>query len=291
MSDYRSPSDCGVGSPVSTTAGPKAVQAGSVPQVATAFLSVFAARDRVTGLRGRTTPGSSLPKNWGVARQKRISLTPVSLAVIRASINRHHPSFSPQGGSCGAQSLQGSRDCPAGGSQRGDGRPRASQPPGRQGRNPRRSRASDHRPGQTALPTAVGGAKVPLRCRDAAPPRFSGAFREAVEAELPSLAPAVVRTRFHFRETGSVPAMVEVLDKLVTRPSQGVIVKLPTPSRSPTPSTGLPRRGSRSSPTPPTCRAAVGSDTSVSRTGRPVRPPRTCSSNGCATPRQVCWSR
>lgn len=60
-----------------------------------------------------------------------------------------------------------------------------------------------------------------------APSRFSEAFREAVEAELPSLAPAVVRTRFHFRETGSVPAMVESLDALVKRPSQGVVVKAP----------------------------------------------------------------
>ncbi|MFC9556698.1 LacI family DNA-binding transcriptional regulator [Rhodococcus sp. NPDC056960] len=60
-----------------------------------------------------------------------------------------------------------------------------------------------------------------------APSRFSGAFQEAVEAELPSLAPAVVRTRFHFRETGSVSAMVEVLDKLAKRPSHGVIVKAP----------------------------------------------------------------
>ena len=31
-----------------------------------------------------------------------------------------------------------------------------------------------------------------------APQRFSSAFREAVEAELPALPPAVVRSRFHF---------------------------------------------------------------------------------------------
>jgi LacI family transcriptional regulator len=60
-----------------------------------------------------------------------------------------------------------------------------------------------------------------------APQRFSSAFREAVEAELPALAPAVVRSRFHFRETGSVPAMVETLDKIRTRGSHGVIVKAP----------------------------------------------------------------
>ena len=60
-----------------------------------------------------------------------------------------------------------------------------------------------------------------------APQRFSNAFQEAVEAELPALAPAVVRSRFHFRETGSVPAMVETLDRIRTRGSHGVIVKAP----------------------------------------------------------------
>ena len=60
-----------------------------------------------------------------------------------------------------------------------------------------------------------------------APQRFSSAFQEAVEAELPALAPAVVRSRFHFRETGSVPAMVETLDKIGARGSHGVIVKAP----------------------------------------------------------------
>jgi LacI family transcriptional regulator len=60
-----------------------------------------------------------------------------------------------------------------------------------------------------------------------APQRFSSAFQQAVEAELPALAPAVVRSRFHFRETGSVPAMVETLDKIRTRGSHGVIVKAP----------------------------------------------------------------
>lgn len=34
------------------------------------------------------------------------------------------------------------------------------------------------------------------------PERFSTAVREALEAELPSLHPAAVRSRFHFRETG-----------------------------------------------------------------------------------------
>ena len=46
------------------------------------------------------------------------------------------------------------------------------------------------------------------------PDRFSTAVREALEAELPSLHPAVVRSRFHFRETGSASEMVGALDRI-----------------------------------------------------------------------------
>ena len=60
-----------------------------------------------------------------------------------------------------------------------------------------------------------------------APQRFSRAFRAAVEAKLPALASAVLRCRFHFRETGSVPATVETLDKVGARGSHGVIAKAP----------------------------------------------------------------
>lgn len=59
------------------------------------------------------------------------------------------------------------------------------------------------------------------------PDRFSTAVREALEAELPSLHPAVVRSRFHFRETGSATEMVRVLDRIGRRGSQGVILKAP----------------------------------------------------------------
>jgi LacI family transcriptional regulator len=58
-----------------------------------------------------------------------------------------------------------------------------------------------------------------------APQRFSNAFQQAVEAELPALSPAVVRSRFHFRETGSAPEMVDTLDKIRVRGSHGVILK------------------------------------------------------------------
>ena len=60
-----------------------------------------------------------------------------------------------------------------------------------------------------------------------APERFSSAVRDALEAELPSLRPAAVRCRFHFRETCPTEALVAMLDRIRTRGSQGVILKAP----------------------------------------------------------------
>ncbi|MFF3914001.1 LacI family DNA-binding transcriptional regulator [Streptomyces sp. NPDC001852] len=60
-----------------------------------------------------------------------------------------------------------------------------------------------------------------------APERFSTAVRAALEAELPSLHPAVVRSRFHFRETGPAAEQVGTLDRIARRGSQGVILKAP----------------------------------------------------------------
>ncbi|MDX6349326.1 MAG: LacI family transcriptional regulator [Streptomyces sp.] len=61
-----------------------------------------------------------------------------------------------------------------------------------------------------------------------APDRFSSAVQGALEAELPALHPAVVRSRFHFRETGPVSELVATLDRLAgKRQSQGVILKAP----------------------------------------------------------------
>ncbi|MFF0811392.1 LacI family DNA-binding transcriptional regulator [Streptomyces albogriseolus] len=59
------------------------------------------------------------------------------------------------------------------------------------------------------------------------PERFSTAVRAALEAELPSLHPAVVRSRFHFRETGPAGELVAVLDRIARRGSQGVLLKAP----------------------------------------------------------------
>jgi LacI family transcriptional regulator len=59
------------------------------------------------------------------------------------------------------------------------------------------------------------------------PDRFSSAVKTALEQELPSLRPAVVRSRFDFRETGHVGDIVGVLDAIARRGSRGVILKAP----------------------------------------------------------------
>ncbi|HEY6649154.1 MAG TPA: LacI family DNA-binding transcriptional regulator [Mycobacterium sp.] len=56
-----------------------------------------------------------------------------------------------------------------------------------------------------------------------APGRFSDAFRAAVEYELPTFAPAVLRARFHLWEHGPPARMVETLGRI--RASHGVVLK------------------------------------------------------------------
>jgi LacI family transcriptional regulator len=59
------------------------------------------------------------------------------------------------------------------------------------------------------------------------PDRFSSAVKTALEQELPSLRPAVVRSRFNFRETGDAHDIVGILDKIARRGARGVILKAP----------------------------------------------------------------
>jgi LacI family transcriptional regulator len=59
------------------------------------------------------------------------------------------------------------------------------------------------------------------------PDRFSSAVKAALEQELPSLRPAVVRSRFDFREKGEPDEMAEALDAIARRGSRGVILKAP----------------------------------------------------------------
>src|SRR5215470_11567426 len=60
-----------------------------------------------------------------------------------------------------------------------------------------------------------------------APDRFSSAVKTALEQELPALRPAVVRSRFDFREKGDAGEIVSVLDAIARRGTRGVILKAP----------------------------------------------------------------
>jgi LacI family transcriptional regulator len=63
-----------------------------------------------------------------------------------------------------------------------------------------------------------------------APGRFCDAVRAALEAELPLLRPAVIRVRFHFRETGSPGDLTGVIEGISRRGTQGIILKVPDAS-------------------------------------------------------------
>ncbi|MFI1728103.1 LacI family DNA-binding transcriptional regulator [Streptomyces acidicola] len=73
----------------------------------------------------------------------------------------------------------------------------------------------------------IGGRTFMIDIVMQAPERFSTAVRDALEAEQPSLHPAVVRSRFHFRETGPASELIAVMDKIAKRGSGGVILKAP----------------------------------------------------------------
>jgi LacI family transcriptional regulator len=73
----------------------------------------------------------------------------------------------------------------------------------------------------------IGGRTFMIDIVMQAPERFSTAVREALEAELPSLQPAVVRSRFHFREACPPGELIGILDKIAKRGTQGVLLKAP----------------------------------------------------------------
>jgi LacI family transcriptional regulator len=60
-----------------------------------------------------------------------------------------------------------------------------------------------------------------------APKRFTAEVRTALEAELPLLQPAVVRSRFRLREEGPVAEVGATLDDIARRGSHGVLLKAP----------------------------------------------------------------
>ena len=86
------------------------------------------------------------------------------------------------------------------------------------------------------------------------PDRFSSAVKSALEAELPSLRPAVVRSRFDFREKGRPADIVKVLDDIRHRGSMGVVLKAPDVPEITEAVARLDQPGSPSSPWSPTFR-------------------------------------
>ena len=64
-----------------------------------------------------------------------------------------------------------------------------------------------------------------------APVQFSSGVRAALEAELPGIRPAVIRSRFHLTEAAPVVDIVATLSRIATRGSQGVVLKAPDDPR------------------------------------------------------------
>ncbi|MGI4894914.1 MAG: LacI family DNA-binding transcriptional regulator [Janthinobacterium lividum] len=60
-----------------------------------------------------------------------------------------------------------------------------------------------------------------------APDRFATAVREALERTLPSLRPAVLRSRFHLGAEFGAGELVTILDEIAHRGSHGVLLKAP----------------------------------------------------------------
>ena len=77
--------------------------------------------------------------------------------------------------------------------------------------------------------TQVGlaGRKFMLDVLMVAPRRFTDAVRLALESELPSLHPAVLRSRFHLHETLEVDGIVDQLERIRKNGSHGVLLKAP----------------------------------------------------------------
>ena len=73
----------------------------------------------------------------------------------------------------------------------------------------------------------LGGRTFMLDVVIQAPPRFSATVKAALEAELPALRPAVIRSRFHLLDSPAVGDLVAVLERVAGLRSHGVILKAP----------------------------------------------------------------
>ena len=91
-----------------------------------------------------------------------------------------------------------------------------------------------------------------------APERFSTASRQALEAELASLRPALLRSRAQLREQSDPDAAVTMLDRVAERGSDGVILKAPDHPLVAAAVARLAERGIPVITSSPTCPAAHG---------------------------------
>ncbi|OYO28906.1 LacI family DNA-binding transcriptional regulator [Janthinobacterium sp. PC23-8] len=73
----------------------------------------------------------------------------------------------------------------------------------------------------------LSGKKFMIDVLMVAPQRFTESVRQALEAELPALHPAVLRARFHLHETLDPERIVELLERIRKNGSNGVLLKAP----------------------------------------------------------------
>ena len=78
-----------------------------------------------------------------------------------------------------------------------------------------------------SVQVGLSGKKFMIDVLMVAPRRFTDSVRQALEAELPSLHPAVLRSRFHLPETLEVERIVELLERIRKNGSHGVLLKAP----------------------------------------------------------------
>ena len=78
-----------------------------------------------------------------------------------------------------------------------------------------------------SVQVGLAGRKFMIDVLMVAPQRFTDSVRAALEAELPSLQPAVLRSRFHLHETLDGERIVELLERIRKNGSHGVLLKAP----------------------------------------------------------------
>ena len=81
--------------------------------------------------------------------------------------------------------------------------------------------------GRQSAQVGLSGKKFMIDVLMVAPQRFTDAVRLALEAELPSLHPAVLRSRFHLHVTLEADGIVELLERIRKNGSHGVLLKAP----------------------------------------------------------------